>query len=109
MNVKTKAMKKLRDKVEHHVLMLEGRWNTLSAGKQRFMTKVFFGSYVLLTVVVLIQIMVSTDQRSNTMSINHIDGIAKKATEKASVLNDTVASSIKKSYERFRENKNYRK
>ncbi len=89
-------MKKLRDKVEHHVLMLEGRWNTLSVAKQRLVTKIFFGGYCLLTVVVLIRIMVSTGQGSNTMSINHIDGIAKRSTEKASVQNDTVASSIKK-------------
>lgn len=88
-------MKKLRDKVEHHVLMLEGRWNTLSVAKQRLVTKVFFGGYVLLTVVVLIQIMVSTDQRSNTMSIKHIDGISTKLVEKASEQNDLIESPIK--------------
>lgn len=88
-------MKKLRDKVEHHVLMLEGRWNTLSAEKQRFMTKVFFGGYCLLTVIVLIQVMVSTVQGSNTMSIKHINGISTKLVEKASEQNDLIESPIK--------------
>lgn len=89
-------MKKLRDKVEHYVLKAEDYWKVLSVEKQRLMTKVFFGSYVFLTVIVLINIIISTGQKSNTMFINHIDGITEKSVEKASVHNDTVKSPPKK-------------
>ncbi len=89
-------MKKLRDKIEHCVLTTEDRWKTLSVEKQRLLTKIFFGSYFLLTVIVIIHVIISTGQRSNSISIDHIDGISTKAIEKASDQNDLVESPIKK-------------
>ncbi|MDN3694239.1 hypothetical protein QWZ06_19120 [Chryseobacterium tructae] len=89
-------MKKLRDKIERHVLKAENHWKALSVEKQKLLTKLFFGSYCLLTVIVLIHVAVSTGQKSNTISIDHIDGISKKKIEKASEQNDLVGSPIKK-------------
>lgn len=89
-------MKKLRDTIENYVVKVENHWNVLPVERQKFLTKVFFGSYVLLTIIVIINVFISTSQRSNTMSINHINGISKKSTEKDSGQNDTVESLIKK-------------
>ena len=89
-------MKTLRDKVEQFVVKAEGHWNALSVEKQRLMTKVFFGSYVLLTVIVLINVIISMGQRQTTMPINHIDGILTNSAGKALEQNETPESSIKK-------------
>lgn len=89
-------MKKLRDKIEHHVLKVEEYWKALSVKKQRLATKVFFGSYVFLTVIVLINILISTGKKNNRMSIDHIDGISEKPAEKAPEQNEIVESPIKK-------------
>lgn len=89
-------MKKVRDTIEHYVLEVENHWKVLPVAKQRLLTKVFFGSYVLLTIIVIISVFISTNQRSNTMSINHIDGISKKFIEKDSGQNDAVEPLIKK-------------
>lgn len=89
-------MKKLRDKIENYVAKVESHWKVLPVERQKFLTKVFFGSYVLLTIIVIISVFVSTSQRSNTMSINHIDGVSKKSIEKDSGQNDAVEPFIKK-------------
>ncbi|CAD0218333.1 conserved protein of unknown function [Chryseobacterium sp. JV274] len=96
LNAKRKVMKKLRDKIENYVVKVENHWKVLPVERQKFLTKVFFGSYVLLTIIVIISVFISTSQRSNVMSINHIDGISKKSIEKDSEQNDTVESLIKK-------------
>ncbi|CAH0196518.1 MULTISPECIES: hypothetical protein [Chryseobacterium] len=88
-------MKKLRDTIENYVVKVESRWKVLPVERQRFLTKVFFGSYVVLTIIVIINVCISTGQRSNTMSIDHIDGISKKTFEKDSGQNDTVNSPTK--------------
>lgn len=88
-------MKKLRDKIERHVLKAEVHWKALSVKKQRLLTKVFFGGYVLITVLVIINVFISTSKRSNTMSINHIEGILKKPAEKDSGQIDTIEIPIK--------------
>lgn len=89
-------MKKLRDKIERYVLKAEGRWKALSVEKQKLLTKVFFGGYCMLTVIVLIHVIVSTWQKSNTISIDHIDGISTKSVKNASKQNDFVESPIEK-------------
>jgi len=89
-------MKKLRDTIENYVVKVENHWKVLPVERQKFLIKVFFGSYVLLTIIVIISVFISTSQRSNTMSINHIDGISKKSIEKDSGQNDAVESLIKK-------------
>ncbi|WP_228408779.1 hypothetical protein [Chryseobacterium sp. JV274] len=89
-------MNKLREKIEQYILRVEDHWNAISVEKQRLMTKVFFGVYVLITIIVIVNICVTKDQRSNTISINHIDGISKKPTEKGSKHNEIVNSSTKK-------------
>jgi len=77
-------MKKLRDTIENYVVKVENHWKVLPVKRQKFLTKVFFGSYVLLTIIVIINVFISTSQRSNTMFINRIDGISKKSIEKDS-------------------------
>ncbi|WP_228433203.1 hypothetical protein [Chryseobacterium arthrosphaerae] len=89
-------MKKLRDTIEHYVVKVENHWKVLPVERQKFLTKIFFGSYVLLTIIVIISVFISTIQRSNTMTINHIDGVSKKSVEKDSEQNNTVQSIIKK-------------
>ncbi|MDR6920021.1 hypothetical protein [Chryseobacterium sp. 2987] len=89
-------MKNLRDKIERYVLTTEHHWKALSVEKQRLLTKVFFGGYVLITVLVIINVFISTNKRSNTMSINHIEGIYKMPEEKESGLDTKRKSPIKK-------------
>ncbi|MGU3374735.1 hypothetical protein [Chryseobacterium sp. M5A1_1a] len=89
-------MKKLRHTIENYVVKVENHWKVLPAERQKFLTKVFFGSYVLLTIIIIISVFLSTNQRSNIMSINHIEGVSKKSIEKDSGQNDTVQSLIKK-------------
>ncbi|WP_312297888.1 hypothetical protein [Chryseobacterium sp.] len=89
-------MKKLRDKIENYVLKVENHWKVLPVERQKFLIRGFFCSYVLLTVIVIINVFISTSRRSSTMSINHIDSISKKSIEKDSGQNDTVESLIKK-------------
>ena len=89
-------MKKLRDTIENYVAKVENHWKVLPIERQKFLTKVFFGTYVLLTIIVIISVFISTSQGSNTMSINHIDGISKKSIEKDSRPNDAVKPLIKK-------------
>ncbi|AZA93006.1 Uncharacterised protein [Chryseobacterium nakagawai] len=96
LNANMTTMKKLREKIGRYILRIEDHWNAISVGKQRLMTKVFFGGYVLITVIVIVNICISTTRRNNTMSINHIDGISKKLTEKGSKHNEIVNSSTKK-------------
>lgn len=90
MNANMIAMKKIRDKIEHYVLKMENHWKVLPIAKQRLLTKVFFGGYVLLTIIVIINVFISTGQRRNTISINHIDGISKKAIGKESERHEIV-------------------
>ena len=97
-------MKKLIDTLENYVVKIDTQWISLPVERQKFLTKVFFGAYCFLTVTVLINVIVSTGQRSNTISIDHIDGISTKSVEKDSGQNDTVESLIKIEYERFRKN-----
>lgn len=89
-------MKKLRDKIEQSFLKAEDRWKVLPLERQQFLTKVFFGTYVLLTIIVITGICISTGQRNNTMSIKHIDGISKKPVETGAGQNDVVNSPSKK-------------
>ncbi|MDR6919277.1 MULTISPECIES: hypothetical protein [unclassified Chryseobacterium] len=89
-------MKKLRDTLENYVVKIDKHWKSLPVERQKFLTKVFFGGYVLITVIVIVNICISTGQRSNTISINHIDGISKKPIEKGSKHNEIVNSSTKK-------------
>ncbi|AYZ12719.1 hypothetical protein EGY05_12655 [Chryseobacterium arthrosphaerae] len=96
LNAKRKVVKKLRDTIEHYVVKVENHWKVLPVERQKFLTKIFFGSYVLLTIIVIISVFISTIQRSNTMTINHIDGVSKKSVEKDSEQNNTVQSIIKK-------------
>jgi len=95
LNAKMITMKKLRDKIENFVLKTEDRWKILPIDRQRLLTKVFLGGYCLLTVIVLIHIIVSTGQKSNTISIDHIDGITKKPVEKDAGQIDTTEIPIK--------------
>lgn len=88
-------MKKLRDKIERYVLKVEGHWKALSVEKQRLLTKVFFGGYCLLTVIVLIHVIVSTGHKSNIISIDHINGISRKLVEKDPGQIDTTEIPIK--------------
>ncbi|MGV2451686.1 UNVERIFIED_CONTAM: hypothetical protein POZ17_14930 [Ralstonia mannitolilytica] len=88
-------MKKLRDTIEHFVLEADKHWKVLPVEKQRFLTKVFFGGYVLLTAIAIINVFVSTIQRSNRMPIHHIEGISKESIEKVSEHHDIVHSPSK--------------
>lgn len=96
LNAKMTIMKKLRDKIEHYILQTEDHWKSLRLEQQRLLTKVFFGSYVLMTFIVIINICISKDKRFNTMSINHIDGISKKPLEKGLGHTGLIQSTTKK-------------
>ncbi|KQT15118.1 hypothetical protein ASG31_16090 [Chryseobacterium sp. Leaf404] len=69
-------MKKIRETIERHVLKADQKWKALPAAQQRLLTKLFFGCYAVLTVVVLFSIATSTGNKNNTMSISHITTIS---------------------------------
>lgn len=89
-------MKRIRDKIAYYVLEVENRWRILTVKRQRLLTKFFFGGYALLTLLVIVSICISTSQRNNEISINHIDGISKKTQTKDTVQADKTNLLIKK-------------
>ncbi|MCS3869503.1 hypothetical protein J3D55_002419 [Chryseobacterium ginsenosidimutans] len=80
LNVKIKTMKKIRDKIEHHILCTDRKWKALPEKRQRFFTKLFFTCYTVITILVLITICISTGNKTNTMSIDHISSISDRPT-----------------------------
>ena len=95
LNVKIKTMKNIRDTIENYVLQAEGRWKAMPAKRQRFFTKLFFASYAVLTVIVMISIWRSTANKTNTMFIGHISTISDHSFSKKAA-EDHVNSTIKK-------------
>lgn len=89
-------MKRIRDKIEYYALQADNRWKNLPVERQRLLTKLFFGGYVLLTLLVIVSICISTSQRNNEISINHIDGISRSSQTKDTIQTDKINSLIKK-------------
>ncbi|WP_241279492.1 hypothetical protein [Chryseobacterium cucumeris] len=89
-------MKRIRDKIEYYVLEVDNRWRILPVKRQRLLTKLFFVGYALLTLLVIVSICISTSQRNNKISINHIDGISKKTQTKDTIQADKTNLLIKK-------------
>lgn len=89
-------MKRIKDKIEYYVLQADNRWKILPIERQRLFTKLFFGGYALLTLLVIVSICISTVQRNNEISINHIDGISRSPQTKDTTLADKHNSLIKK-------------
>ncbi|WP_139418858.1 hypothetical protein [Chryseobacterium mulctrae] len=89
-------MKKIRDKIEQHILLADRKWKELPAKRQRVFTKLFFAGYAVLTVLVLISIGMSTGNKTNTMSISHITTISDHTAVKRSAQDHKVDSTIKK-------------
>ncbi|VFA41284.1 hypothetical protein [Chryseobacterium indologenes] len=96
-------MKKIRDKIEQHILLADRKWKALPKNRQRLLTKLCFAGYALLTVAVLINICMSTGNKTNTMSISHITTISDHTAMKRSAKDNKVGSTIKKQTdERFK-------
>jgi len=88
-------MKKIRNKIEHHILRADRKWKALPEKRQRFFIKLFFAGYALVTLLVLISIYMSTGNKTNTMSISHITTISDHTAMKPAQDNK-VGSTIKK-------------
>lgn len=69
-------MKKIRDKIEQHILLADRKWKVLPAKRQRFFTKLFFAGYAVLTLLMLINIVISTESKTNSLLIGHITAIS---------------------------------
>ncbi|MGE8534444.1 MAG: hypothetical protein ACN6OJ_07655 [Chryseobacterium sp.] len=89
-------MKRIRDKIEYYSLKVDNHWKILPVQRQRLLTKLFFGGYALLTLLVIVSVCKSTSQRNNEISINHIDGISKSPQTKDTIRADKINSLIKK-------------
>lgn len=89
-------MKRIRDKIEYYVLQADNYWKILPVKRQRLLTKLFFGGYALLTLLVIVSICISTSQRNNEISINHIDGISRSLQMEDTIQADKINSLIKK-------------
>lgn len=96
LTAKMRVMKTLRDKIEHYVLKVEEYWNVLPAERQRLLTKILLAGYALLTVSIIVSVFIPTGQRSHTLFIDHINGIAEQSAKEYSKQNDTVSSTPKK-------------
>ncbi len=89
-------MKRIRDKIEYYVLQADNRWKILPVKRQRLLTKLFFGGYALLTLLVIVSICKSTSHRNNEISINHIDGISRSPQTEDTIQAGKINSLIKK-------------
>ena len=89
-------MKKIRDKIEQHILYADAKWKSLPAKRQRFFTKLFFAGYAAVTLMVLISICMSTGNKTNTMSISHITTISDHTAVKRSPQDNKDGLTIKK-------------
>jgi len=89
-------MKRIRDKIEYYALQADNRWKILPIERQRLFTKLFFVGYALLTLLVIVSICISTVQRNNEISINHIDGVSRNLQTKDTIQADKINSLIKK-------------
>lgn len=89
-------MNKLRDKIEHCILSAERKWKSLPAKRQRFLTKLFFSGYAVITLLMLISIFLKTGNNSNSISISHIMTISDHTTVKKPAQENRERSTIKK-------------
>lgn len=89
-------MKRIKDKIEYYALQADNRWKTLPVKRQRLLTKLFFGGYALLTLLVIASICISTSHRNNEIWINHIDGISRSPQTKDTIQAGKINSLIKK-------------
>ncbi|MET3535883.1 hypothetical protein [Chryseobacterium limigenitum] len=89
-------MKKIKDKIEQHILLADRKWKALPGKRQRFFTKLFFVGYAVVTLLVLISIFISTGNKTNTMSISHITTISDHTAVERSAKDNKVGSTIKK-------------
>ncbi|MDR6487184.1 hypothetical protein J2799_001669 [Chryseobacterium vietnamense] len=89
-------MKRIRDKIEYYALLADKNWKILPIKRQRLLTKLFFGGYALLTLLVIVSICISTGQSNKEILINHIGGIHKNPQTKDTVQSDNINPLIKK-------------
>ena len=89
-------MKKIRDKIERNILCADRKWKAFPAERQRLFTKLFFAGYVIVTLLVLINICISTGNKTNTMLIGHINSISDHAAVKKSAEDKGASSTLKK-------------
>jgi hypothetical protein len=89
-------MKKIKDKIEHHILCTDRKWKALPEKRQRYFTKLFFTGYTVLTVLVLINICMSTGNKTNTMLIDHISTISNHSSVEKAVNDNQTNVPIKR-------------
>ena len=69
-------MQKIRDQIETFILQADRKWKALPGNRQRFFTKLFFAGYAALTLLMLINIVISTESKTNSLLIGHITAIS---------------------------------
>lgn len=89
-------MKKIKDKIEHHILCADRKWKALPEKRQRLFTKLFFTGYAILTVMVLGSIVVSTGSKTNIMLIDHISTISDHSSVEKAVNDNQTNVPLKK-------------
>lgn len=89
-------MKKIRDKIKHHISDADRKWKGLPAKHQRLFIKLFFASYAVVTLLVLTSIWISTGGNTNVLPISHIKSISDYTGVKRSVQDNKEGSTIKK-------------
>jgi len=75
-------MKKFRKSVDQYLELLEKRWQKLPKAKQVLFTKIFFGGYVVLTLMVVLQLWSKNSSSKDTLNIGHINNIPKGIVDK---------------------------
>lgn len=90
MNDKLGIMNAIRDKIEYYVLRVQRHWNVLPVKRQRLLTKLFLGGYVLLTVIMIVDVLLSTGKNNNTMLIHHINGISERPLQTEALRTDSI-------------------
>jgi hypothetical protein len=89
-------MKKIRDKIERNILCADRQWKALPEKRQRFFTKLFFAGYAVVTLLVLVSIVISTGNKTNTMLIDHISTISSHSSVEKVANGDQTNYPVKK-------------
>lgn len=89
-------MKKIRDKIECHILSADRKWKALPTKRQRLFIKLFFAGYAVLTLLVFASIWISTGSKTNTIPISPIRTISDHTAVKKQAQENKENSTIKK-------------
>lgn len=89
-------MKKMKANINSWLDTLDTRWRELPLEKQYRYTWVFFLSYLILTLAVVLKVWYDTGKSNHNIAIKHIENSVLKKNESAKSLLDSLSMILKK-------------